>query len=202
VNSWKVILATMVIFGAGVITGGLLVKNTTQTGSLPPPHFARTNQPAVNVTPPQMLRLEFLLRAHNELQLTPGQHDRIEKIIREGQERSRKLWEGVAPEMRKELQQVHERIRAELSPKQRAQFEQMLKTPPRQPGNPDNPQMPPDRMRDRLRQGGSDMLFNPNSPQRPFRRDNPPPPNSPGGTPQPSQPPQPAPPAPDNPPAQ
>ena len=156
-NSWKVILATMVIFGAGVITGGLLVKNTPPGNVVVVPRNpARfTNQPPISVASPQMMRMEFLLRARNELQLSPEQHERVEKIIREGQERSRKLWESVAPEMRKELQLVHERIRAELTPEQRRKFEQMLKNPPRQPGNPDNPQMPPERMRDRLRPASS-----------------------------------------------
>src|SRR5262245_59723325 len=106
-----------------------------------------------------MMRMEFLLRALNELQLAAEQHDRVEKIIREGQEKSRKLWDGVAPEMRKELQLVHERIRVELTPEQRRKFEQLLKNSPRQPNNPDNNPQMPDRMRDRQRQG--DAPFNP-----------------------------------------
>ena len=150
-NSWKVILATMVIFGTGVITGGLLVKNAAGPVKDRRPKIvvAQTNQPPLNVTPPQMLRMEFLLRARNELNLTPEQHERVEKIIREGQERSRKLWEGVSPEMRKELQSVHEKIRAELTADQRRRFEQLLKNQPRP--NPNNPENNP-QQRDRLRQ--------------------------------------------------
>ena len=55
-----------------------------------PKMIPQTNQPPV--VPAQMLRMEFLLRARNELNLTPQQHERIEKIIRDGQEKSRKLW--------------------------------------------------------------------------------------------------------------
>lgn len=169
-NSWKVILATMVIFGTGVITGGLLVKNATGNQSAEPRKIVvRTNLPPVNVTPPQLTRMEFLLRARNELDLTPEQHERIEKIIREGQEKSRKIWDGVAPELRKELQSVHEKIRAELTPEQRRRFEQLLKNSPR--GNPNLPQnsppQPGERLRDRQRLGA------PGEP-RPPRRDTPP----------------------------
>lgn len=177
-NSWKVILATMVIFGAGVITGGLLVKNIAGSKVVEPRKVVvRTNLAPVNVTPPQMMRMEFLLRARKELGLSPEQHERIEKIIRDGQEKSRKLWEGVAPEMRKELQSVHEKIRGELSPEQRKRFEQLLKSAPR-PNNPEN--NPP--QRERLRQGNpgnpNDPQFNPNGQPRPSRRDNPPPPDN------------------------
>jgi hypothetical protein len=218
VNSWKVILATMVIFGTGVITGGLLVKDTTPPEVRHPNRLgARTNQQPANIALPQMMRMEFLFRVNDELQLTAKQHERVEKIIREGQEKSRKIWEGVAPEMRKELQAINDRIRAELTEEQRARFNQLIKNGPRQPpGNPkNNPPMLPDRMRDRIRQGG-DMQFNPNAPQRPFRRDFPNPPNNPGGPQPPRQPPNPQPsgspsqpqppsvpePAPDAPPAQ
>ena len=178
-NSWKVILATMVIFATGVITGGLLVKNTAGPFKDGRPKkvviATGTNQPPVTVTPPQLLRMEFLLRARNELNLTPAQHEHIEKIIREGQEKSRKLWDGVAPEMRKELQSVHEKIRGELTPDQRRRFEQLLKSAPR-PNNPENNPQP----RDRLRQGNpGEPQFNPPGQPRPPRRDNgnPPPPD-------------------------
>ena len=179
-NSWKVILATMVIFGTGVITGGLLVKNTAGPvkDRRPKNIVAPTNPPPLTVVPAQLQRMEFLLRARNELNLTPEQHEHIEKIIREGQEKSRKLWEGVAPEMRKELQSVHEKIRAELSPEQRRRFEQLLKNAPR-PGRPEEGQPPP-QMRDRNRsQNNITPPFNPDGQPRPPRRDYPPPPDNP-----------------------
>jgi Spy/CpxP family protein refolding chaperone len=171
----------MVIFGTGVITGGLLVKNTTGPVKDGRPKKVviapGTNQPPVNVTPPQMLRMEFLLRANKDLNLTPEQHERIEKIIREGQEKSRKLWDSVAPEMRKELQIVHEKIRNELTPEQRKRFEQLLKNAPR-PGRIEEGQPP--QLRDRNRsQNNVTPPFNPDGSPRPPRRENLPPPNNP-----------------------
>jgi hypothetical protein len=136
VNSWKVILATMVIFGAGVITGGLLVRHVATPVKLRPPRLfsGNTNAPAANVTPAQLQRIEFLVRANRELDLSTEQRERIEKILRDGQERSRKIWESVAPDMRKELQSVREKIRAELSPEQRHKFEELMKRTARPAG--------------------------------------------------------------------
>jgi hypothetical protein len=172
VNSWKVILATMVIFGTGVITGGLLVKMTSAPARNRPVRnvAVATNAPMSSMAPAQMLRLEFLMRVRKELELSAEQNERIEKIIREGQERSRKLWEGVAPELRTELQSVHARIRAELSPEQRRRFEQLLRNASR-PNQPEGGQPPnPERLRERQRQG--ERL--PDGTVRPARRDGPP----------------------------
>jgi DNA-binding MarR family transcriptional regulator len=164
VNSWKVILATMVIFGAGVITGGLLVHQTGgQKKTRPPRVVSVTNALAHTVTPAQLQRMDFLVRANRELDLTPEQRERIERILREGQERSRQIWETIAPDMRKEFQLVRERIKVELTPEQRRRFEELMKRPPRpavRPGNPDD--APP----------------NPNNP-RINRRENLPPPTLP-----------------------
>lgn len=143
----------MVIFGTGVITGGLLVKNSVAGTPRRPAAANRTNLPPVNVSPQQLLRLEFLRTVRKDLELSPEQHERIEKIIHDGQDKTRKLWDSVAPDMRKELQSVHEKIRAELSPDQRRKFEQLLKNAPRpnadnaprervRPGNPGDPQAP------------------------------------------------------------
>jgi hypothetical protein len=161
----------MVIFGTGVITGGLLVKITSSpVRNRPPRNLAvATNAPAPNLAPGQLQRMEFLLRIRRELDLSAEQNDRIEKIIREGQDRSRKLWEGVAPELRTELQSVHTKIRAELSPEQRRRFEQLLRSAPR-PNQPEGGQPSPERLRERQRQGERQ----PDGTFRPIRRDPPP----------------------------
>lgn len=141
-NIWKVIFATIVIFGAGVVTGGLLVNYTRVSKPRPKP------TPAVNTAPPwqaapnlyhrppqevqrvlEERRLEFIRNASSQLDLSAEQRDRIEKIIRESQERTRELWSQVAPEMRKEVVEVREKIRAELRPEQRRRFEELMKRP-------------------------------------------------------------------------
>jgi TRAP-type C4-dicarboxylate transport system substrate-binding protein len=63
----------------------------------------------------------------DKLRLTPGQHDKIEKIIAEGQERNREIWTNAAPKMRKVMQEINQEIRSELEPGQQKKFEELVK---------------------------------------------------------------------------
>jgi hypothetical protein len=136
-NTWKVVLATMLIFGTGVITGGLLVRHSDRVRPVRPP--ARPTAPR-NVQPPtpQVMRLEFLKRVERDLDLTPEQQQQADKLIKESQERSKKITEPVAPLLREELQRTREAFRALLTPEQRVRFEELLKHPqhPRDPHRP------------------------------------------------------------------
>jgi hypothetical protein len=140
VNSWKVILATMLIFGTGVVTGGLLVRHSEANRPPRPPRNpgqVRTPQPLS----PQVMRVEFLRRAEKDLDLTPGQHERVEQLLKESQDRTRKLMEPVAPQLRQELARTREAFRELLTPEQRVRFDEMVKhlqRPQRRPGGPTN----------------------------------------------------------------
>lgn len=165
VNTWKIVLATVVIFGAGVITGGLLVTHSdraklrqlrtrvaaAQPAQWTPPlrEFPRRAEKDLQLSLEQR-RMEFLLSVTRELRLSPEQRGRIEHLVRESQERTRKLWEQVGPQMRKELAEVKERIREELTPDQRKRFEELMKRqqPPRRA---DEPQPPAARLREQRR---------------------------------------------------
>jgi hypothetical protein len=134
VNSWKVILATLVIFGAGVVTGGLLVTYAVRTNvsTSPTPSVAAANpkqrppqMPAM--TPWQLRNRELVRRMDRDLDLSPEQHGRIEKIIADSQERTKALWKPIAPQMNRELQQVHAQIRDELNPDQQKKFDELMK---------------------------------------------------------------------------
>jgi len=124
VNTWKVIFATVVIFGAGVVTGGLLVKYSVQT---PPrqPH-GQTNR-AVQPISAGGIRIEFLRRVERDLSLTSDQREQIDKIITASQERSKKLMEPIQPRIREELQQTKEQFRAILNAEQKIRFDELLK---------------------------------------------------------------------------
>jgi predicted RNA-binding protein Jag len=154
VNTWKVILATLVIFGTGVITGGLLVvysdsaahhaeKVTEVEGprrNPPPiPGSSAARDPRVPVAQHFLLRKEFLNRLNEELKLTPEQRERIEKIMGEGQQRIQEFSQQIDPQVRAELAATRERIRAELTPSQQPLFADLLKrrpnSPPRGPTN-------------------------------------------------------------------
>jgi len=142
VNVWKIILATVVIFGAGVITGGLLVTHSdraklrqirarqavNQPPQWTPPlrEFPRRAEKELQVSLEQR-RMEFLLNVTRELKLSPEQRGHIERLVHESQERTRQLWERVGPQMRKELTEVREKIREELTPQQRKRFEELMR---------------------------------------------------------------------------
>jgi len=117
----------MLIFGTGVVTGGLLVRNSERI------HTHQSKNPNVSHPPPvpafsaNGIRIEFLRRMERDLNLSAEQHERIDGILKESQERTRKLMEPVAPELRDELQKAKDRFRAVLTPPQQEAFDTMLK---------------------------------------------------------------------------
>ena len=133
-NSWKVILATIVIFGTGVMTGGLLVghvdhshprnQHRPETPMASGNSISQTNgqgQPASRPPRlPEMLSRQFLQRLDEELRLSPDQHEAVQKIITDGQNL-----------MHKTMQDARLEIREQLTPEQRSQFDEMVKHPPR-----------------------------------------------------------------------
>lgn len=166
-NTWKIVLATLVIFAAGVVTGGLMVgyanRASMKQHRLLPRETANrrvenpkaainpreaTKLPRIPNTHPQWLRMDFLQRLDGELGLTEEQHRQIERIITEGQERNRQLWNRALPEMRREIQKTRELIRGVLEPQQIQRFEELMKQhPQRRAGE----SLPTDRRRPELR---------------------------------------------------
>ena len=146
-NTWKVILATLVIFGAGVMTGGLLVGYSDRSWGRPPhqppsvdaqhgtlgtPNAGPAHETRLPPPPNAPLRKDFVERLNRELKLNPEQHERIEKIVSEGQERTRELW-------REEWSGTRQKIRNELTPEQQTRFEQLFKSRPRDQRRPASP---------------------------------------------------------------
>jgi hypothetical protein len=136
VNDWKVIptivFATVLIFGAGVFSGGILVDYVKQPHPRPvnkrPAGAGQTNfVSAANSTnaaafrpirPPEVLGKDFLQRLDGDLHLAKDQHDAIQKIISDGQN-----------QMRKVLQDARLEIREVLTPEQQHQFDELVKRP-------------------------------------------------------------------------
>ena len=142
-NAWKIILAVVVIFGAGVLTGGLLVNYVEQShpkdiqrlpdeGNPQPEannrdHDQPRPQDLPKPRPPEMLGKQFVQQLDKTLRLTPEQRAAVAKIVADGQERNREIWTNVAPQMHKMLQDVRQQIREQLTPEQTKQFEEMVK---------------------------------------------------------------------------
>jgi Spy/CpxP family protein refolding chaperone len=136
VNNWKVIFAAVVIFGTGVITGGLLVnyvQHSPSKAARPKPAVTAVVRPAAtNQTPrvadnakpkpPEILRKQFLQQLDELLYLKADQHEAIQKIINEGQNL-----------MRKVVQDARLEIREVLTPEQLKQFDELMKRPFRKP---------------------------------------------------------------------
>lgn len=124
-NNWRVILATLVIFAAGVVVGGLAVK---KSGAIAATTAKTAAAPGGN---PGAFRLQSLLhRMDRELALTPDQHAQIEKIIATSQTHTRDLWTPVAQQMKDETQKACDQIRDVLTPDQQTKFDALSKGPP------------------------------------------------------------------------
>jgi Spy/CpxP family protein refolding chaperone len=123
VNAWRAICAALVIFAAGVVTGGLTVR-------LKLPDTPTRNAPGTFGTLRQ--RGELVDRLQRQLYLTPPQRTRIEQILHENHDRMKQLWDSIAPQAQEEHRRVQELIRAELTPEQQKAFEELMK---RRPGN-------------------------------------------------------------------
>jgi hypothetical protein len=154
VNFWKVILATIVIYGAGVMSGGLLVNHVDRSHFRPPhrpePPVASVNSnsqtngqgQAASKSPrptepprlPEMLSRQFLQQLDEELHLAPEQHEAVQKIITDSQNL-----------MRKTMTDARLEIREQLTPAQRNQFDELVKRSPprRQPGSTNAPPVLP-----------------------------------------------------------
>lgn len=129
-NYWKVILATVVIFGAGVITGGLLVRHSIRSRPASPALVQQRPGPPAT---PAGHRLEFLRRAQDELKLSAEQRQKVEAIISGSQERTREIMEPVSPLIREEVQRAREEFKAVLNPRQKRAFEEILQKQQQRP---------------------------------------------------------------------
>jgi hypothetical protein len=129
VNTWKAIFAALVIFGAGFVTGNVLNQMSERAKAPAAPNAPRA--PAHPSQQPlsleQLRKVELMGRVQKDLDLTPEQHARIEKIIGDSQQRIRDLWDQVAPDIHDEYDDVQKKVCEELSPDQKKRFDDLMK---------------------------------------------------------------------------
>ena len=135
---WKIILAAVVIFGAGFVTGGLSVK-LSRFGDVPaPPHRpSGGGGPRMPMGPDRQMA-DLMRRMESGLDLTEEQKAKIKQIVEESQARMRASWKEMAPRMRKEFTTLTDQIREVLNPEQREKFEELTRRRshrPRSDGN-------------------------------------------------------------------
>jgi hypothetical protein len=148
VNSWKIILATIVIFAAGVTTGGLLVNHIDRANRMNrrPPGMPEMRPPGGEREPgrgmgmefprprqPDLLNTNFVRRLDDALKLTADQRSAIEKIIAEGQDQNHSIWTNNAEQMRRVMQDVRRRLHDALAPDQQKKFDELMRRAPRRP---------------------------------------------------------------------
>ena len=122
-NVWKPIVAALVIFAAGVVTGGLTV-NLRQPS---PPRSNDSPPKKASPLPREAQLRELSRRMQKELDLTPAQRQRVEAIIHDSQDRMKTVWDEVGPKIREEFREMRQKIRGELTPVQRKHFEEIMK---------------------------------------------------------------------------
>lgn len=145
-SNWKVILATIVIFGAGVVTGGLLVNHVARFHPQRQPVTWESLPPALRA---QLLNTNFVQLLNDRLRLSPKQREQIRKVIAKAQQNTHDLWKLVSPQFQLVWRDTRQQIRSVLTPVQRREFEFMIherrprrapsaKVPPATPSAPTN----------------------------------------------------------------
>ncbi len=139
-NAWKVILPTLVIFIAGLVTGALLMTFASRN-SADRQGSQRSGMPPNNQHPMNMMESrtrDLVRRMDSELDLTPEQRQHIETLVTVSQERTRELWKPVAPAFNKEFQHLKTEIRDQLNDDQKTKFDKIFKSrPPQDRRHPD-----------------------------------------------------------------
>jgi Spy/CpxP family protein refolding chaperone len=147
VNTWKAIFAALVIFGAGFVTGNVL-NRISEASKTPAPATRTAAHSSQQPLPLEQLRkVELMGRVQKDLDLTPEQRARIEKIIGDAQERIRDLWDQVAPDIHDEYDDVQKKLCGELTPEQSKLFNELMKKQSH-PHKPASTNAPPEAIRE------------------------------------------------------
>lgn len=120
VNGFRVVLAAVVIFLAGGVTGGIV---------------ARTYAPKVvkrtHVSPPLPIshdrRQEYVAKLDHKLGLTDEQQSKIEGILAASQKRMKQIWEPFEPQVKEEYRRTRREIFEVLTPEQQAEMKSWRK---------------------------------------------------------------------------
>lgn len=130
-KNWKVILASVLIFSCGIITGAVIYRFTLAP---PPETSGRQARPPIEPGP---RRMWFIRQLEEKLQLSPEQKQKIEAALKASHERVEAAWKPVAPVMKQEFEWVHAEIEKILTPDQRRRFEELIERHRRGPGDRD-----------------------------------------------------------------
>ncbi|MDB6128624.1 MAG: hypothetical protein JWM35_2520 [Verrucomicrobia bacterium] len=114
---WKVVLAFLGVFVAGILSGAMLGVRFGRH-LMPPANHASAGQ---NFGPQIMKRLE------DQLELTPDQAKQIQPIVERAQVEVQRLRKENVREVTKAMDQMHTEVSALLTPEQRVKLEELRK---------------------------------------------------------------------------
>jgi Spy/CpxP family protein refolding chaperone len=134
VNAWKIVLASLAIFAAGVLTGALATRLARPIVRPPvemaAPAIAGSNSLAARpgmVRMPGSQRLDSLQRMlESQLDLAPEQREQVQRILKDGRDAMRRHWDPIEPRLREENRRIWNDIRQALRPEQRQKLEELL----------------------------------------------------------------------------
>ena len=128
VNAWKPILAALVIFAAGVVTGGFVMDIGAPK---PPRSFPREHgMRGMEHRPGSMMegQLNWLMkRIKRDLNLTDDQAAKVESAFTASRDEMKTCWEEMQPRMRASTEKLKEALRDDLTGEQIAKFEKYLR---------------------------------------------------------------------------
>lgn len=125
VKPWPAILATtLIVFGAGAITGAVAVRVYA-------PKIIHKTHPAPPLPVSSERRNDYLSKLDRELELTPEQHERVEKILAASQQRMKVLWQQIEPQTREEYRRARAEICDLLTPEQQEKMKRMHRGRPK-----------------------------------------------------------------------
>lgn len=113
----KLILAAVLLYGAGVATGAFGFRALVE--------IRARQRSGVGYGPWQ--QMDYIRRASRSLDLTSAQKDHIDGWVRESQRHLKKLWEPLVPEARAEAQLLYQRVQEELSSTEREKFDAWMR---------------------------------------------------------------------------
>ena len=123
-NILRVILATLVIFGTGAVSGYFIGKAKGIQTATETPKLTSTGNNS-SAPPLDKGRRSFMDRMQKDLALTDEQRETIGKIFADSRDRSKELWKEIREPMDNEVKRVHEEIKAVLSPEQSLKFDEI-----------------------------------------------------------------------------
>ncbi|HAV61455.1 MAG TPA: hypothetical protein DCY13_03720 [Verrucomicrobiales bacterium] len=124
-NLLRVILATLVIFGTGALSGYFVAKSTIVHEQTAQPRSGGSRG-GIQVSWDDRRKM-MVDRMEKDLELDPDQAAKVRAIFAESGERSRELWKQFKGPMDAEVDRVNDQIRAILNPEQLVKFEEQLK---------------------------------------------------------------------------